>query len=275
MQIDQKVSLLKRNLASRQNLAVAFSGGVDSTFLLKTAHEVLGDKVLAVIISSATFPRRELQAALDFVKDTQIKYQVLELDNLAIEGFADNPVNRCYLCKRFLYENICRLAAENHIKWVAEGSNQDDVGDYRPGMAAVQELGVISPLLDAELSKAEIRQLSRRLQLATWDKPAAACLASRFAYGQNISKEKLERVELAEDYLMDLGFKQLRVRVHDELARIELAPEERDGLFHESILDMIDKRFKELGFVYTSLDLAGYRTGSMNEQLNHDLDEHE
>ncbi len=265
MDLDEKLGLLICNLGSLDSLAVAFSGGVDSSFLLKIAHDLLGKKLLAVIISSRTFPRRELQEAVDFVHALKINYQVIEADNLEIEGFTDNPNNRCYLCKRDLFTLVWKVAEENNISSVADGSNADDVRDYRPGMAALRELGVISPLLEVALSKADIRQLSKRMQLKTWDKPAAACLASRFAYGEKISREKLKMVELAEDYLLDLGFKQVRVRIHDELARIEVAPEERMTLFNEEKLDQINHKFKEIGFTYTSLDLAGYRTGSMNE----------
>ncbi len=271
MDIDEKLVLLKGHLRSLDNLAVAFSGGVDSTFLLKIAHEVLGAKVLAVIIKSSTFPRRELQDAIDFVTEMSINYQVIEAENLDIEGFADNPVNRCYLCKHDLLSHVGIIAQEQHIKWVADGSNADDTADYRPGMAAIRELGVISPLLEARLTKADIRQLSERMQLKTWAKPAAACLASRFSYGEKISREKLKMVELAEEYLQDLGFRQVRVRIHDELARIEVAPDERSKFYNEKIMDEIYDRFKELGFGYTSLDLSGYRTGSMNEMMEREV----
>jgi len=267
MDLNEKLGSLLYKLASLDNLAVAFSGGVDSSFLLKTAHGILGHRLLAVIISSPTFPGRELRGAIDFVNDLKINYQVIEVDNLAIEGFADNPNNRCYLCKRDLFTHVCGVAEEKNINWVADGSNYDDVSDYRPGMAALRELDVISPLLDAQLSKEDIRELSKRMQLKTWDKPSAACLASRFAYGQKISREKLQRVEVAEDYLQELGFKQVRVRIHDEIARIEVAPDERLKFVNEQVMDGVNNRFKELGFAYTSLDLAGYRTGSMNETI--------
>jgi len=265
MDVNEKMDLLKSNLTSLESLVVAFSGGVDSTFLLKVAHDVMGEKLLGVIIRSSTFPRRELQEALNFVQEIGVNYQVIEAENLDIAGFADNPINRCYLCKRDLFTNVWSAALENNIKWVADGSNYDDTADYRPGMTALRELGVISPLLEAELSKADIRNLSRQMQLKTWDKPAAACLSSRFAYGQRISPEKLRMVELAEEYLTDLGFKQLRVRIHDDLARIEVAPEERNKFYDETTMNMIHTRFKTLGFAYTCLDLVGYRTGSMNE----------
>ena len=268
MDLNEKLGQLICDLGSLDSLAVAFSGGVDSSFLLKIAHDLLGNKLLAVIIDSSTFPRRELQEAVDFVQALKINYQVIMAENFDIEGFADNPTNRCYLCKRDLFANVWKVAQEKNINWVADGSNYDDASDYRPGMAALRELRVISPLMEAELSKADIRQLSKGMQLKTWDKPAAACLASRFAYGQRISAEQLKMVELAEDYLLDLGFKQVRVRIHNQLARIEVAPEERRIFFNEPTLDQINIKFKELGFTYTSLDLAGYRTGSMNDKIN-------
>lgn len=270
MDLNEKLGLLIYNLGPLDSLVVAFSGGVDSSFLLKVAHDLLGDKLLAIIIDSPTFPRRELQEAVEFVNLLQINYQVIKAENLDIEGFADNPSDRCYLCKRDLFGHVWRIAEEKNINWVADGSNYDDASDFRPGMAALRELGVISPLLEAQLSKADIRALSQRMQLKTWDKPSAACLASRFAYGHRISLEKLKMVELAEDYLLALGFKQVRVRIHDEVARIEVNPDERNSFFNEKMLDMINDKFKALGFAYTSLDLAGYQTGSMNKTINAD-----
>lgn len=270
MDLNEKLGLLIYKLGTLDNLAVAFSGGVDSSFLVKIAHEMLGDNLLAVIIDSPTLPRREMQEALAFLQQMKINYQVLAANNLDIEGFTDNPGNRCYLCKRELFIQVRRVARENNIYWVADGSNYDDNSDYRPGMLALQELGIISPLMEAGLNKSDIRQLSQRMQLKTWDKPSAACLASRFAYGQKISLEKLRQVELAEGLLFDLGFKQVRVRVHGELARIEVAPQERIKFFNESLMDQVGNRLKEIGFTYTSLDLSGYKMGSMNEMINTD-----
>lgn len=267
MDLNEKLGNLIFELGSLESLVVAFSGGVDSSLLLKVAHGVMGNSVLAVIVDTPTFPRRELQAALEFVKEMKVDYQVIEVDNLNIEGFADNPSNRCYLCKRDLFTHVRKVAEARNIRLVADGSNYDDIHDDRPGMAALRELNVISPLLEADFSKADIRQLAQRMQIKTWDKPAAACLASRFAYGQNINAEKLKMVELGEDYLLDLGFKQVRVRIHDDIARIEVAPDERLKFFNEQVMDEVNNRFKELGFAYISLDLAGYRTGSMNESI--------
>lgn len=267
MDVKEKLRKLESNLGSLDSLAVAFSGGVDSSFLLKIAHGLLGDRLLAVIINSSTFPHRELEDAIEFADSLGADYRVIEAENIDIEGFADNPSNRCYLCKRDLFSRVWQVARENNINYVADGSNYDDIGDYRPGMMAIKELGVTSPLLEAGLSKADIRALSENLQLKTWDKPAAACLASRFSYGQKISLEKLKMVEIAEDFLMELGFKQIRVRVHENLARIEVEPDERKKFYNDQMMDMIHHKFKEIGFAYTSLDLAGYRTGSMNESL--------
>lgn len=268
--MNEKLGELIFNLGVLDSLAVAYSGGVDSSFLLKIAHELKGSRLLAVIVNSATMPRRELQEAIDYVNALKINYHVIETDHLAIEGFAENPENRCYLCKQDLFAKIWSVARENGISWVADGTNCDDANDFRPGMAVLDEFGVISPLKQAGLGKEEIRHLSQRMQLKTWDKPSEACLASRFAYGQRISLEKLKSVELAEDYLLELGFRQVRVRVHDDLARIEVNPEERSNFFNEKILDQIKERFNELGFRYSSLDLGGYRNGSMNEPIKAD-----
>lgn len=265
-----KLRRLIQELNSLDSLVVAFSGGTDSSFLLKIAHDILGGKLLAVIINSSTFPNRELRDAINFVNMLKTKYKIIEAENIDIEGFADNPGNRCYLCKHDLFSRVWQVARENHINWVADGSNYDDINDYRPGMAAAKEMGIISPLLTARLSKADIRTLSKDMQLKTWDKPASACLASRFAYGQKITKEKLKMVESAEDFLLELGFKQIRVRVHDNLARIEVGPDERDKFFNDKTLDMINRQFIALGFAYVSLDLAGYRTGSMTDSVSID-----
>ena len=254
-----KLDNLKNYLCGLRSVAVAYSGGVDSTFLLKVAHNVLGENILALTATSKFIPRSELDAAKKFCADNKIRQVIFEADVLNIAGVAENPVNRCYLCKRELFKNFLRLAEG---KILVEGSNMDDTKDFRPGMKAIAELKVKSPLISAELYKAEIRELSREMNLPTWNKPSMACLASRFVYGETLTAPKLAAVEAAEDFLLSAGFKQMRVRVHGNLARIEILPEQFDMLL--SLREEISARLKSLGFDYVTLDLQGYRTGSMN-----------
>lgn len=263
--LHEKYAKLQEALRSLGSAAVAFSGGVDSAFLLKAAHDALGDRTVAVTASSCSFPERELREAKEFCRLHGIRQIICRSEELDVEGFRQNPRNRCYLCKRALFEKIWAIARENGLAAVAEGSNTDDDGDYRPGLAAVRELGVKSPLREAGLTKAEIRELSRELGLPTWNKPSFACLASRFAYGETISEEKLGMVDKAEQLLLDLGFQQVRVRVHGTMARIELLPEEFGKLLDAR--ETVHETLRSLGFTYVSLDLGGYRTGSMNETL--------
>ena len=266
--MNKKLEALQEYLKELGSVAIAFSSGVDSTFLLKVAHDVLGDQVIAVTAQSCSFPKRELEEAKAFCKKEGIKHIICESEELQIEGFSHNPKNRCYLCKHELFEKIGNIAKENNIKYVAEGSNMDDNGDYRPGLVAVKELGVSSPLRAAELNKQEIRELSKELGLSTWNKQSFACLSSRFVYGETINEEKLGMVEKAEQLLLDLGFYQVRVRIHDKMARIEILPSEFEKLLAEGIREKVYNYFKELGFTYVTLDLGGYRTGSMNETLH-------
>ena len=267
MNINEKFEKLKNYLSSLESVVVAFSSGVDSTFLLKTAHNVLGDKVIAVTAESCSFPKRELYEAKLFCQKEGIKHIVVESEELEIDGFCKNPVNRCYLCKKELFEKITEIAKENNIKNIVEGSNIDDNGDYRPGLQAVAELNIKSPLRYAELNKNEIRELSKNLGLNTWDKQSFACLSSRFVYGEEITKEKLSMVDKAEQLLLDLGFHQLRVRIHGKIARIEVMPDEFPKLIEEKNRQKIVTEFEKFGFSYISMDLKGYRTGSMNETL--------
>ena len=247
---------------------MAYSGGVDSTFLLKVAHDVLRDQVIAVTARSSTYPEREFKEAAEFTRTAGIKHIIIQSEELEIEGFTDNPPNRCYLCKHELFSKIKEVAQKYNIKYIAEGSNIDDLGDYCPGMQAIKELGIISPLKDTGLGKDAIRKLSKQMELPTWDKPAFACLASRFPYGVKITRDKLAMVDRAEQYLLNLGFKQVRVRHHGDTARIEVAVAERLKFFDLELMDNIYKQFQKIGFAYTSLDLKGYRTGSMNEVID-------
>ena len=263
----EKLQNLREYLKNLRSVAVAFSSGVDSTFLLKLAKDVLGDRVLAVTATSCSFPKRELKEAIAFCEKEGIRQVVCESEELSIEGFAQNPRNRCYLCKKELFGEILEIAKEHDIEAVAEGSNMDDNGDYRPGLLAVAELGIKSPLRACNLTKADIRALSRYLNLPTWEKQSFACLSSRFVYGETITEEKLGMVDKAEQLLLDMGFHQVRVRIHGMMARIEIEPQEFEKLMKEENRTKIVKELKQTGFTYVTLDLTGYRMGSMNETL--------
>ncbi|SMC22789.1 uncharacterized protein SAMN02745134_01728 [Clostridium acidisoli DSM 12555] len=264
---EDKLSILKKNLRNLESIAIAYSGGVDSTFLLKVACEVLGDKVIAITAKSSTYPERELMEAKKFAEEIGVKHIIIVSEELDIEGFAKNPTNRCYYCKKELFTKIQNIAKENKVKHVVDGSNMDDTGDYRPGMIAAKELGVISPLKLSNMTKDDIRNFSKQYGLKTWNKPSFACLSSRVPYGSNITIGKLKMIENAEQFLLDLGFRQVRVRHHGEIARIEVSPEEREAFFNLNTMDKVSEKLKEIGFKYVTLDLFGYRTGSMNEVL--------
>lgn len=267
-QLREKQEKLKGILKGWGRVAVAFSGGVDSTFLLKTAKDVLGGGVLAVTARSLSFPKRELDEAAAFCARNGIEHVIVDSEELDIDGFSKNPVNRCYLCKTELFTKIRSIAEQRGITHIAEGSNADDPGDFRPGMRAVAEQGILSPLRLAGLNKTEIRQLSRELGLPTWNKQSFACLSSRFPYGETITPEKLRMVDRAEQFLLDRGFHQVRVRHHGNLARIETDEAGFSALSDAALRREIDEKFRELGFSYVALDLRGYRTGSMNETLS-------
>ena len=265
--IEEKWDMLLEILRGYRSAAVAFSGGTDSTFLLRAAKEALGEKMAAVTVISGLFPGRERKEAEEFCRQEGIRHVLCPVEELEIEGFRENPRNRCYLCKREIFGRIRKLAEEQGLACVAEGSNMDDLGDYRPGLQAIEELGIRSPLREAGLYKAEIRQLSREMELPTWDKPSYACLASRFVYGETITEEKLRMVDRGEQLLLDLGFHQMRVRIHGDMARIEVLPEEFPRLMEEKTRTKVVRELKSYGFSYVTMDLQGYRTGSMNETL--------
>ena len=253
------------------SVSIAFSGGVDSTFLTRAAVEALGrDRVVCVTARAASFPGRETDEAKAFCEGLQIRHEFIDFDEFEVSGFSDNPPDRCYLCKSALFSMIIAAAEQAGAPVVFEGTNADDASDFRPGMRAIAELGVKSPLREAGLTKDDIRQVSKALNLPTWDKPSFACLASRFAYGEKITKEKLDMTGRAEQFLLDKGFKFVRVRIHGEehfIARIELWPEDIEKLAEGLLREAVNAYFKKLGFAYVTLDLMGYRTGSMNEVL--------
>ena len=263
-----KYEKLKSIIKDCGKIAIAFSGGVDSTFLTKVAKDVLGENAVAVTISSILVTDDELKEADDFCKAENIEHLIYNADVLSIPGFEDNPPDRCYICKKAIFTNVKNLVGERGISVIAEGTNVDDDGDYRPGMRAIKELGVRSPLKEAGLTKAEIRELSCMLGLKTWNKPSCACLASRFAYGKVINKDKLDMIYSAECYIRSLGFEQFRVRLQDGIARIELRPADIQKFIENGIKDKVSEKLHALGFKYVSLDLDGYRLGSMNEVLN-------
>jgi len=265
--LSEKKQHLEQYLLSLGSVLVAFSSGVDSTFLLKTAHDILGDQCAAVTARSSIFPSRESEEAAAFCRKEGIRQITLDVDELSIDGFSSNPPDRCYLCKRSIFRQFQEAARQEGFSHVVEGSNVDDLGDYRPGLRAIAELQILSPLREAGLTKSEIRSLSKDLDLPTWNKPSFACLASRFVYGEEITEQKLSMVELAEQRLLDLGFRQFRVRIHGSMARIELEPAEIDRFMQGNIRSEVCAYLHELGFLYVTLDLDGYRTGSMNKVL--------
>lgn len=266
--LTEKLKKLKEYILNQNSMVIAFSGGVDSSLLLHVANEVLGDKVLAVTARSSTYPEREYKIAEEFARKIGAKHISIISEELDIKGFSENPKDRCYYCKKELFGKLVEIAKEQGFNVVAEGSNIDDLSDYRPGKKAKEECNVVSPLLEVGLTKAEIREIAKERGIEHWHKPAYACLASRFPYGQKITAEKLRMIEMAEEFLFNSGFLQVRVRNHDGLARIEVSPDERKKFFDEKIMDRVYEEFAKIGFSHTSLDLKGYRTGSMNEEFH-------
>ncbi len=267
LNLESKLHRLEAILREMDSLLVAYSGGVDSTFLLKVAKDVLGDRVVAATARSFTYPESEYCAAHELAQWLGVKHVTLVSEELEILGFCNNPVDRCYYCKSELFSKLKQVALELRLEHVVDGSNADDARDYRPGMRAAVELGVRSPLREAELTKADIRELSQQMSLPTWDKPSLACLASRFPYGDHITRDALQMVGKAEEHLLGLGFRQVRVRHHRDIARIEVDPPEIGRLLDERLRCQVVTRLKEIGYKYAAIDLEGYRSGSMNEVL--------
>lgn len=269
MKIDnEKLIKLKKILKSMGKVLVAYSGGVDSTFLIKMAKDVLGrDNVLAVTAQSATYPLSELKDAKRSAKDIGVRHLIIHTNEFENNNFVLNPPDRCYYCKRELFNKLKDIAKKENINFIVDASNINDIDDYRPGTKAKKELGIRSPLQEAGFNKSDIRQFSKKISLNTWDKPAMACLASRLPYGEKIEVDTLRRIELAEDFLQRLGFRQVRVRCHGNMARIEVLPKDIKLLIKNGLRDKIIAHLKKLGFSYITLDMQGYRTGSMNEVI--------
>ncbi|MBW1702329.1 MAG: ATP-dependent sacrificial sulfur transferase LarE [Deltaproteobacteria bacterium] len=265
--INIKKDNLVRHLKKLGSLLVAFSGGVDSTFLLAVAHQTLGEKMMAATAKSAIHPTRETGNACDFTREKEIHHIVFPSDEMSLPVFVSNSVDRCYHCKRHLFDRILGIAKENGITHVAHGENLDDLNDYRPGFRAAKETGVIAPLIEAGLNKEEIRFLSKEMGLSTWDKPAVPCLATRIPYGSAITEDKLKMIEQAEVFLSEQGFTQVRVRHHGSVARIEVASKELKDLLNETPKKAIVKKFHTIGFEHVAVDLEGYVSGKMNRSL--------
>jgi uncharacterized protein len=266
--VRNKYDKLQSVVREMESVAIGYSGGVDSTLIVKVAVDVLGTKALAMIGRSETYPTREFEETVALAEQIGARCVVVNTEETDVLKFQENPPDRCYFCKTELFGKLQTIATQEGIAWIADGTITDDVGDFRPGMRAKSEQNVRSPLLEVGFSKADVRELSRHLNLPTWDKPAFACLSSRFPYGTQITKENLTKIDVAETFLRNLGFRFFRVRFHDErTARIEVGKQEINRVMNDDLRDRIVDRMKQLGFTYVTLDLQGYRTGSMNEVL--------
>jgi pyridinium-3,5-biscarboxylic acid mononucleotide sulfurtransferase len=264
---EEKYKKLKADLKSLDSVLIAFSGGVDSTFLLKVASDELKDKVIAVTARSLSFPEREIKKAIEIAKILKVKHLVIESNELKNPRYIKNDVNRCYYCKTELFEDLKKIALKEKSKYILDGQNYDDIGDFRPGMKAAEEAGVRSPLKESLMTKNDIRSLSKRLGLPNWDSPSFACLSSRIPYGTVIDKDTLARIDFLENFLLSLGFTQVRVRHHEKIARIEIMEGEMSRLNISNIRMQVVHEFKKQGYLYITLDLEGYKTGSMNKVL--------
>lgn len=265
---EQKWDRLRELLREMKLAVLAYSGGVDSSLLLRAASEVMGPQLIAVTAVSDTYPQGELEAAQAFVRSLGVTHRIIHTQELDNEQFVQNPPERCFHCKTELFEKLSALASTEGIPFILDGSNTDDQNDYRPGRRAAEKYSVRSPLVEAGINKAEVRRLARALDLPQWDKPSLACLSSRIPYGARITREILDQVQQAENFLHGLGFRQVRVRHHGDTARIELDKNDFSRMLADDAADRIVASLKEMGYTYVSLDLAGYRTGSMNEGLS-------
>ena len=273
MKLIDKEKQLESNIKSMGSVLVAFSGGVDSTLVLAVAHSVLGKNVLAVTAQSPSLPMRELSATKELADHIGVEHLIIQTDEMSSPKYIQNPVDRCYYCKSELYGKLEKIAAERKFNHIVNGINLDDMGDHRPGIGAAREADVKSPLCDAEFCKQDVRDLSKKLGLSTWEKPAMACLSSRIPYGQEVTERKLSMIEQAEDVLLAMGFKQLRVRHHGDIARIEFNKEDISRFFSNGLADTVQRKFTDIGFNFTTVDIAGFKSGRLNESIDKKLRE--